>query len=171
MVKLTSWCIRKGSVVRITCDMRKDATPEMLYTLLPSLLRSSRKEMQPVKNAAPAQPVAMSSNQPAWHTASLHVSLKSGSAKNTCPKVNSVAVRRMGRKAAMTSNAEPYKGVCSHDQCNIRGCGQHIGYNYIEVTPYEKCKVGKVRSDYAILNNTSAYSAAIHAQLETHTAT
>ena len=111
LVKLTSWCIRKGSVVRITCDMRKDATPEMLYTLLPSLLRSSRKEMQPVKNATPAQPVAISSNQPAWQTASLHVSLKSGSAKNTCPKVNSVAIRRMGTKAArtMASSAEPYR--------------------------------------------------------------
>ena len=64
-----------------------------------------------MKNVAPTQSVAISSNQTAWHTASLHASLKSGSVKNTCPNVNSVAVRKMGRKAAraMTSNAEPYK--------------------------------------------------------------
>ena len=67
--------------------------------------------MQPRKSATPTQPVPTSSSQPACRTASLHVSLKSGSSKNTCPMVNSVAVRRMGREAArtMASSAEPYR--------------------------------------------------------------
>ena len=67
--------------------------------------------MQPRKSATATQPVATSSSQPACRTASLLVSLKSGSSKNTCPMVNSVAVRRMGREAArtMASSAEPYR--------------------------------------------------------------
>ena len=104
-------CISSGSAVRTTCDMRKEATPETLCTLLPPLLRRSRKQMQPRKSATPAQPVVTSNSRPACHIASLHVSLKSGSLKKTCPMVNSVAVRRMGREAAttMASSAEPYR--------------------------------------------------------------
>ena len=108
-MNLISDCISSGSEVKTTCLMRKEATPETLCTLLPSLLRRSRKQMQPKRSAAPTQPVATSSSQLACCTASLHVSLKSGSSKNTCPMVNSVAVRRMGREAArtMASSAEP----------------------------------------------------------------
>ena len=103
--------ISSGSAVRTTRDMKKDATPETLCTLLPPLLRRSRKQMQPRKSATPAQPVAASSRRPACHTASLLVSLKCGSPKNTCPKVKSVAVRRMRVEAArtMASSAEPYR--------------------------------------------------------------
>ena len=100
-----------GSAVRTTCDMKKEATPETLRTLLPPLLRRSRKQMQPRKSATPAQPVAASIRRPACRTASLLDSLKSGSPKNTCPNVKSMEVRRMRREAArtMASNAEPYR--------------------------------------------------------------
>ena len=100
--------ISSGSAVRTTCDMKKEATPETLCTLLPPLLRRIRKQMQPKKSATPAQLVTTSSSRPACHTASLHVSLKSGSLMNTCPMVKSAAVRRMGREAArtMASSAE-----------------------------------------------------------------
>ena len=110
-MNLISDCISSGSEVKTTCLMRKEATPETLCTLLPSLLRRNRKQMQPRKSATATQPVPTSSSQPACRIASLHVSLKSGSSKNTCPMVNSVAVRRMGREAArtMASSAEPYR--------------------------------------------------------------
>ena len=65
----------------------------------------------------------------ACHTASLHVSLESGSLKNTCPMVNSVAVRRMGREATrtMASSAEPYrKGFVPYNQCSKGRYCQHI---------------------------------------------
>ena len=103
--------MNSGSAVRTTCDMKKEATPETLCTLLPPLLRRSSKQMHPRKSATPAQPVAASSRQPACLTASLLDSLKSGSPKNTCPKVKSVAVRRTRREAArtMASSAEPYR--------------------------------------------------------------
>ena len=94
--------ISSGSAVRTTCDMKKEATPETLGTLLPPLLRRSRKQMQPRKSATPAQLVTTNSRQPACHTSPLHVSLKSKSPKNTCPMVKSVAVRRMGTEAART---------------------------------------------------------------------
>ena len=63
--------ISSGSAVRTTCDMKKEATPETLCTLLPPLLRRSRKQMQPKKSATPTQPVATSSSRPACHTATL----------------------------------------------------------------------------------------------------
>ena len=103
--------ISSGSAVRTTCDMKKEATPETLCTLLPPLLRRSMKQMQPRNSATPAQLMATNSRRPACHNASLHVSLKSGSPMNTWPMVKSVAVRRMGREAArtMASSAEPYR--------------------------------------------------------------
>ncbi len=111
LMNLMSERMSSGSAVRTTCDMKKEATPETLCTLLPPLLRRSRKQMQPRKNATPALPVAASSRRPACLTASLLDSLKSGSPKNTCPKVKSVAVRRTRREAArtMASSAEPYR--------------------------------------------------------------
>ena len=108
-------CISSGSAVRTTCDMKKEATPETLCTLLPPLLRRRGKQMQLRKSATPQW--LISSSRPACHTASLHVSLKSGCLKNTCPMVNSVAVRRIGREAARTM-ASSAEGVCSHNQCN-----------------------------------------------------
>ena len=109
LMNLIRECISSGSAVRTTCDMRKEATPETLCTLLPPLLRRSRKHMQPRKSATPAQPVATSSNRLVCFTASLHVSRNSGSPKNTSPMVNSVAVMRIGREAARTMDrsAEP----------------------------------------------------------------
>ena len=111
LMNLMSERISSGSAVRTTCDMKKEATPETLCTLLPPLLRRSMKQMQPRKSATPAQPVATNSSRPACHTASFHVSLKSGSPTNTCPMVKSVEVRRMGRETArtMASSAEPYR--------------------------------------------------------------
>ena len=110
LMNLMSECISSGSAVRTTCDMKKEATPETLCTLLPPLLRRSRKQMQPRKSANPTQLVATSSSRPACHTASLHVSLKSKSPTNTWPMVKSVAVRRTGREAAKTmdSSSKPY---------------------------------------------------------------
>ena len=101
--------ISSGSAVRTTCDMKKEATPETLCTLLSPLLRMIRKQMQPRKSATLAQLVATSSRRPACHTASFRVSLKSP--MNSFPMVKSVAVRKMGREAArtMTSSAEPYR--------------------------------------------------------------
>ena len=84
LMNLMSKCISSGSAVRTTSDMRKEATPETLYTLLPPLLRNSRKQMHSMKSATIAHLVANSSSRPACHTASVHVSLKFGSPKNTC---------------------------------------------------------------------------------------
>ena len=111
LMNLMSEHMNSESAVRTTCDMKKEATPETLCTLLPPLLRRSRKQMHPRKSATPAQPVAASSRRPTCLTASLLDSLKSGSPKNTCPNVKSVAVRRTRREAAstMASSAEPYR--------------------------------------------------------------
>ena len=111
LMNLMSEQMSSGSAVRTTCDMKKEAAPETLCTLLPPLLRRNRKQMHPRKSAIPAQAVAASSRLPAYLTVSLLDSLKSESPKNTCPKVKSVAVRRMRRKAArtMASSAEPYR--------------------------------------------------------------
>ena len=111
LMNLMSERMSSGSAVRTTCDMKKEATPETLCTLLPPLLRRSRKQMQPRKSAIPAQPIAASSRRPTCLTASLLDSLKSGSPENTCPKVKSVVVRRMMRETArtMASSAEPYR--------------------------------------------------------------
>ena len=82
--------------------------------------------------AFPAHLVATTSSRPACHTASLHVSLESGSLKNTCPMVNSVAVRWMGREAArtMASSAEPYrKGFVSYNQCSK---GRYCQYIHVQ---------------------------------------
>ena len=67
--------------------------------------------MQARKSATPAQLETISSNQPICHSACLHVSLKAGSLKNTCPIVNRVAVRRIGREAPspMARGAERYR--------------------------------------------------------------
>ena len=51
LMNLMSERMSNGSAVRTTCDMKKEATPETLCTLLPPLLRRSRKQMQPRKNA------------------------------------------------------------------------------------------------------------------------
>ena len=102
LMNVMSECISSGSAVRTTCDMKKEATPETLCTLLPHLLSRIRKQMQSRKSTTSAQLVATSSRRPACHTASLHVSLKAGSPMSTCPMVKSVAVRRMGREAART---------------------------------------------------------------------
>ena len=72
-MSLISVFISSGRAVRTTCLMRKEATPETLCTLLPPLLRRSRKQMQSRKSATPTQPVPTSSSQPACRTASLHV--------------------------------------------------------------------------------------------------
>ena len=60
-MNLMSERISSGSAVRTTRDMKKEATPETVCTLLPPLLRRSRKQMQPRKSATPAQPVAANS--------------------------------------------------------------------------------------------------------------
>ena len=111
LMNLMSEHTSSGSAVITTCDMKKEATPETLCTLLPPLLRRITKQMQPRKSDISTQLVATSSTRPACHTASLHVSLKSGSLTNTCLMVKSAAVRRMGREAArtMASSAEPYR--------------------------------------------------------------
>ena len=115
LMNLIRECIISGSAVRITCDMRKDATPETLCTVLPALLRRRRKQMQLRKNATPQW--LISSSPTACHNTSLPVSLKSGYLKNICSMVNSVAVRRIGREATKTM-ASSAEGVCSHNQCN-----------------------------------------------------
>ena len=75
LMNLMRECMSSGNAVRTTCDMKKEATPETLCTLLPPLLRRSRKQMQPRKSAFLAQPVAASSRPPAGLTASLLDSL------------------------------------------------------------------------------------------------
>ena len=61
LMNLMSESISSGSAVRTTCDMKKEATPETLCTLLPHLLRRSRKQMQPWKSATPTQLVITNS--------------------------------------------------------------------------------------------------------------
>jgi len=52
LMNLMSERMSSGSAVRTTCDMKKEATPETLCTLLPPLLRRSRKQMQPRRTAS-----------------------------------------------------------------------------------------------------------------------
>ena len=61
LMNVMSERISSGSAVRTTCDMKKEVTPETLCTLLPHLLRRSRKQMQPRKSTTAAQLVATSS--------------------------------------------------------------------------------------------------------------
>ena len=90
LMNLMSEQMSSGSAVRTPCDMKKEATPETLCTLLPPLLRRNRKQMQPRKSATPAQAVAASSRLPAYLTASLLESLKSASLAPTQPAASSI---------------------------------------------------------------------------------
>ena len=42
LMNLMSECISSGSAVRTTCDMKKEATPETLCTLLPPKVTASQ---------------------------------------------------------------------------------------------------------------------------------
>ena len=70
LMNLMSERMSSGSAVRTTCDMKKEATPETLCTLLPPLLRRSRN----------------SSRLPTCLTASLLDSLKCRISQEHLPK-------------------------------------------------------------------------------------